>query len=78
MGKILIVDDEPSMRRILATNLRRDGHVLVEASGATEARALLAREEFDVVLTDQKMPDGSGLDVLRRARVQPSLGLDVG
>lgn len=65
MGKILIVDDEPSMRRILATNLRRDGHVLVEASGATEARALLAREEFDVVLTDQKMPDGSGLDVLR-------------
>ena len=65
MGKVLIVDDEPSMRRILAANLRRDGHVLVEASGTTEARTLLAREEFDVVLTDQKMPDGSGLDVLR-------------
>jgi DNA-binding NtrC family response regulator len=64
VAKILIVDDEPSMRRILVTNLRRDGHVLVEASGAHEARMLLARETFDVVLTDQKMPDGSGLDVL--------------
>lgn len=65
MAKILIVDDEPSMRRILVTNLRRDGHVLVEASGAHEARTLLARETFDVVLTDQKMPDGTGLDVLQ-------------
>lgn len=65
MGKILIVDDEAGMRRILAANLRREGHVLVEASGATEARNRLAREEFDAVLTDQKMPDGSGMDVLR-------------
>ncbi|HVT97432.1 MAG TPA: sigma-54 dependent transcriptional regulator, partial [Acidobacteriaceae bacterium] len=65
MGKILIVDDEASMRRILVANLRRDSHVVVEASGFGEARALLAREDFDAVLTDQKMPDGSGLDVLR-------------
>lgn len=65
MSKILIVDDEASMRRILIANLRRDGYVIVEASGLSEARALLAREDFDAVLTDQKMPDGSGLDVLR-------------
>ena len=64
MGRILIVDDEPAMRRILVSNLRRDGHVTVEAAGAIEAKALLARDEYDVVLTDQKMPDGSGLDVL--------------
>ena len=70
MSKILIVDDEPSMRRILVANLRRDGHVLVEASGFVEARALLAREDFDAVLTDQKMPDGSGLDVLRAVQEQ--------
>jgi DNA-binding NtrC family response regulator len=51
------------MRRILHVNLRRDAHVVVEASGVTEALALIKREDFDVVLTDQKMPDGSGLDV---------------
>ena len=65
MAKVLIIDDEPGMRRILTVNLRRDSHVVVEASGATEAIELLGREDFEVVVTDHKMPDGSGLDVLR-------------
>ena len=65
MPKIMIVDDEPGMRRILNVNLRRDGHITVEASGFAEALALIKREDFDVVLTDQKMPDGSGLDVIQ-------------
>jgi DNA-binding NtrC family response regulator len=64
MAKILIVDDEPGMRRILDVNLRRDSHVVVDAGGAAEALDLIKREDFDVVLTDQKMPDGSGLEVL--------------
>ena len=68
MGKVLIVDDEPSMRRILAANLRLDSHVLAEATGALDAKAILAREDFDVILTDQKMPDGNGLDVLLAAK----------
>ena len=37
MAKILVVDDEPGMRRILNVNLRRDSHVVVEAAGASEA-----------------------------------------
>jgi len=65
MAKVLIVDDEAGMRRILAVNLRRDSHVVVEADGAADALALIGHEDFDVVLTDQKMPDGSGMDVLR-------------
>src|ERR1035441_5741870 len=65
MAKVLVVDDEPGMRRILTVSLRRDSHVVVEATGANEAVALLGREDFDVVVTDHKMPDGSGLDVLR-------------
>jgi two-component system response regulator PilR (NtrC family) len=65
MAKVLIVDDEPGMRRILTVNLRRDSHVAVEAPGVAEAIAMVGREDFDVVVTDQKMPDGSGLDVLR-------------
>ena len=65
MGKVLIVDDEPSMRRIVKANLRQDSHTSVEASSPSEAIALLLKENFDVVLTDQKMAGGSGLDVLR-------------
>src|ERR1035437_1338245 len=65
MGKVLIVDDEPSMRRILSSNLRLDSHVTVEADGASAAITLLTREDFDVVITAQKMPNGSGMDVLR-------------
>lgn len=68
MGKVLIVDDEPSMRRILTTNLQMDSHVVVQAGGVLEARAALASEDFDVVITDQKMGDGSGLDVLQAVR----------
>jgi DNA-binding NtrC family response regulator len=68
MAKVLIVDDEPGMRRILNVNLRRDSHVVAEAGGATEALALIKRQDFDVVLTDQKMPDGSGLDIISAAQ----------
>jgi CheY-like chemotaxis protein len=68
MAKILVVDDEPGMRRILNVNLRRDSHVVVESAGASEAIELIKREDFDVVLTDQKMPDGSGLDVVQAVR----------
>lgn len=64
MAKVLVIDDEPGLRRILEVNLRRDSHVVVEAAGVVEAVLLLKREDFDVVLTDQKMPDGNGLDVL--------------
>ncbi len=68
MGRVLIVDDEPHMRRILASSLGRDKHVVTEACGLTEARSLLAASRFDAVVTDQKMPDGDGLDVLARLR----------
>ncbi|HVN19646.1 MAG TPA: sigma-54 dependent transcriptional regulator [Dongiaceae bacterium] len=68
MGRILIVDDEPNMRRILASNLRQDQHQIWEAAGVEEAQRSLAGNDFDVVITDQKMPDGEGLTVLASAR----------
>ena len=64
MGRILLVDDEPNMRRILASNLRQDEHQILEAGGVEEAQRMLAANDFDVVITDQKMPDGDGLAVL--------------
>ena len=67
MGRILVVDDEASMRRILASNLRQDQHEIFEASGVLDARRMLSANDFDVVITDQKMPDGEGLTVLASA-----------
>src|SRR6516162_5522961 len=64
MGRILLIDDEASMRRILAFNLRQDQHEILEAGGVQEAQRMLAANDFDVVITDQKMPDGEGLAVL--------------
>ena len=53
--------------RVLALNLERDGHEVSECSGVREARKSLQTEDFDVILTDQKMPDGDGLQVLAAA-----------
>ncbi len=68
MGRILIVDDERNLRRILAANLLQEQHSVSEAGGVAEAKAALAAGQFDAVITDQKMPDGEGLDVLALAR----------
>jgi DNA-binding NtrC family response regulator len=67
MGRILIVDDEPHMRRVLAVNLRQQQHVVKESAGVREARQSILAEDFDVIITDQKMPDGEGLEVLTAA-----------
>ena len=67
MGRILIVDDEPHTRRVLALNLQQDGHEVSECAGVQAARKVLMAKDFDVVLTDQKMPDGDGLQVLAAA-----------
>jgi DNA-binding NtrC family response regulator len=76
VSRILIVDDERSMRRILSSNLAQDNHTVAEADGLTEARARLSAIQFDAVITDQKMADGQGLDVLACAReVDPALSV---
>jgi len=64
MGRLLIVDDEPNLRRVLSSDLRLDGHSVEEADGVTAAVPLLEERDYDVVITDQKMPDGDGLKVL--------------
>jgi DNA-binding NtrC family response regulator len=65
MARILIVDAEVHMRAILATILQQDGHFVIESAGVAEARKAIAETEYDVIITDHKMPDGTGLDVLK-------------
>lgn len=76
MGRILIVDDEPHMRRVLASALALDRHATSEANGVAEAKAQLNAGDFDAVFTDQKMGDGEGLDVLAAIReLDPTLSV---
>src|SRR3954447_21263361 len=64
MARILVVDDEVNMRRILASILAEDRHTVTDADGVQSALAAIASSTFDLVLTDQKMRDGEGLQVL--------------
>lgn len=68
MATIIVVDDEPHMRAILTANLQQDGHTVVEAGGVLQAKNAIVGNEYDVVITDHKMPDGSGMDVLNAVR----------
>ncbi|MBI2188965.1 MAG: sigma-54-dependent Fis family transcriptional regulator [Acidobacteria bacterium] len=66
--RILVVDDEPSMRSMLQIVLRREGYEVVLAASGTEAIQYLQTEPFDLLLSDIRMPDTSGVDVLRAAK----------
>jgi NtrC-family two-component system response regulator AlgB len=61
--RVLIVDDEPNIRRTLRVTLEGMGHSVEEASSAREALAEAARGPFDVALVDLRLGDGSGLDL---------------
>src|SRR6266508_5922017 len=66
--RILVVDDERSMRELLAIVLRREGYEVLLAENGRGAIDLLAREPVDLLISDIKMPDLSGVDVLRAAK----------
>ena len=65
---ILVVDDEPPIRRFLRTSLGAAGHRVVTAENAGEATAMVAAEKPDVVILDLGLPDQSGLDVIAEIR----------
>jgi len=66
--RILVVDDERSMRELLAIVLRREGYEVLLAENGKSAIATLEREPVDILISDIKMPDLSGVEVLRAAK----------
>ena len=66
--RILVVDDERSMRELLAIVLRREGYEVLLAENGRSAVDVLEREPVDLLISDIKMPDLSGVEVLRAAK----------
>ncbi len=67
-GKILVVDDEIKMRRVLQMILQKEGYEIVTSKDGREALQKVEEENFDLVLTDMKMPGLSGIDLLKKIR----------
>ena len=72
-GSLLIVDDNGMNRDVLARQLARQGHSVVEAAGGREAMELVAARPFDLILLDVMMPEVSGIEVLRRLKADAAL-----
>lgn len=62
--RALIVDDEPDIRELLSMTLKQMGLETVTAAKLSKAKKLLESEHFDLCLTDMKMPDGNGLELV--------------
>jgi two-component system response regulator PilR (NtrC family) len=66
--RILVVDDEQSMRELLAIMLRREGFEVLLAGSRATAAAALAKDPVDMVITDIRLPDGDGIEILRHVK----------
>lgn len=68
MSKVLVVDDEPKSVNLLRIRLEELGHTVSSATDLKGARKLLETVLFDLLITDVRLPDGSGIDLLKEAR----------
>src|SRR5580698_10436877 len=68
MPAILIVEDEPKMRRLLELNLGEEGWTVTSAGDAEAGLKIFSQEPFDLVLTDFKLPGMTGLEFLQSIR----------
>ena len=68
MARLLIVDDEVKLLRLLRALFDEQGYQVATATRAEEAEALLARRGFDLLITDVRLPRRSGIELLQAAR----------
>jgi DNA-binding NtrC family response regulator len=67
-GRILVVDDEKSIREFLTILLQQEDYEVITAAGVSEGIERLVKDQPDLVMCDLKLPDGTGLEVLQHAR----------
>jgi two-component system phosphate regulon response regulator PhoB len=71
--KILIIEDEPDIRKTLEYNISREGYEVISASSLSEGKEKLESASFSLLLLDLMLPDGSGLDLCRDLKQDKSL-----
>ena len=77
-ARVLVVDDEPLMRKMVRAILVGKGYCVETAGGAADALDKLARSGFDIVVTDLRMPEIDGFEILARVKQQwPNVGVIV-
>lgn len=70
MEKILVVDDQFGVRRLLYEAFREDGYEVEMAGGGAEALSILSEFQPDLIIMDMKMPGMNGIETLRQIRLQ--------
>lgn len=76
MAKILVVDDDSSFCIMLKTFLVKKGYDVAEAFSVSEALKIFRTDTYDIVLADYRLPDGSGLDILKETKsIRPETGI---
>lgn len=76
--RVLIVDDESDIRRLVEITLGRMGMTTEAAADLEDAKACLARQRFDVCITDMQLPDGTGIDLIHHVQATcPNLPIAV-
>ena len=68
--RILVVDDEPDLRTLYELTLLREGYQVETAGTVAQARDTLAQAQFDLMITDMRLPDGMGTELLKDLRTQ--------
>lgn len=69
-GHILIIDDEDQLRKLLSRLLALEGYTLHEAPNVLAAMKILEKEEIQVILSDVKLPDGNGVELVQQIRAK--------
>jgi CheY-like chemotaxis protein len=72
--KILVVDDDPTSRRLMSHILKREGYDVATAGDGQEALDLMADDPSDLLITDRMMPGMDGVELLRAVRQSPTYG----
>lgn len=70
MKRILVADDEMSIRLLYSEELREEGYEVFTASNGREALEVVEKEPLDLIILDIKMPEMNGIEVLRRIKEQ--------
>lgn len=70
--KILLVDDETTLREIVAMQIEEDGYKVIQAASGDEAFEIVKRQKIHLIISDMRMPNGNGESLLRNISTLPS------